>query len=72
MCRNTRLILCRNCQSWEQAPNPEQGTCTADESNNPTNYDTRCLLGLFENLEVPLIDNYIGEATICSHDITKG
>jgi hypothetical protein len=50
--KQSRLILCRNCNEWQQAPNPEQGTCAVSETNNATNYDTRCLMGLSEKVEV--------------------
>lgn len=52
---DTRLILCRNCPIWEQSPNPEQGTCTHDDQASPTNYDSRCILGISEKIEVPEI-----------------
>ena len=51
-----RLILCRNCTEWKQAPNPEMGICIFDNSNNSTNYDTRCLLGLTEEVNIPKIN----------------
>ena len=51
--QTSRLILCRNCTQWTQAPNPEMGTCCCDGLNNITNYDTRCLLGLYENVSIP-------------------
>jgi hypothetical protein len=58
MNKASRLILCCNCQSWKQAPNPTQGTCFLDESSFsfPTNYDSRCLFGLSETVEVPDIE----------------
>ena len=51
--KQSRLILCRNCIEWKQAPNPEMGTCCYDGGNDPTNYDTRCLLGLYEEVSTP-------------------
>lgn len=60
MIKQMRSILCRNCSSWEQAPNVEQGNCTIEESDIfPTNYDTRCLFGLSETVDTPSIDEYI-------------
>lgn len=52
---NIRLILCRNCIDWQQCPNPEQGMCKIN-NDNVTNYDCRCLLGLYENVNVPSIE----------------
>lgn len=50
---DSRLILCRNCSDWIQAPNPEQGSCTYGGRNETTNYDTRCLLDLYEKVKTP-------------------
>lgn len=53
---NTRLKLCKDCTSWEQSHNPEQGTCRIDEEQHdpfPTNYDSRCLFGLCVAVVVP-------------------
>lgn len=53
--RQSRLILCVNCNQWKvSSGNIEQGNCTfsdvdgEESSSIPTNYDTRCLLGLVE------------------------
>ena len=51
--KESRLILCGNCDDWEQMPNPEIGLCTYDNGSDTTRYDTRCLLGLYEDVEVP-------------------
>jgi hypothetical protein len=47
-----RPMLCRNCSNWEQAPNPEMGTCNYDETGVTTNFDTRCLLGSVEKVNI--------------------
>lgn len=58
----TRRILCRNCDLWKQEPNPEIGLCTFKEDeddeplNNSTNYDSRCILGLSEIVNVPEVE----------------
>lgn len=59
MSTNTRLLLCCQCSTWTQAPNPEQGTCTCSKDEGvefPTNYDTRCLFGLSVQVTVPQIE----------------
>lgn len=51
---NLRLILCRNCSSFMQAPNPEMGTCKIEEDT--VRYDSPCLFGISEKVEVPEIE----------------
>lgn len=52
--KNSRLILCRSCSDFVQAPNPEMGTCKVE--NTTVRYDSPCLFGLSEKVEVPEIE----------------
>jgi hypothetical protein len=53
----SRLILCRNCSDFMQAPNPEMGTCKVE--NATVRYDSPCLFGLSEKVEVPEIETVL-------------
>jgi hypothetical protein len=45
-----RNILCCNCNEWKVAPNVELGTCTFDNGNDTTWYNSKCIYGLSENV----------------------
>lgn len=52
----SRLKLCCNCNDWKMCHNPEIGVCVifqeSDKITNTTNYDTRCIYGRSEEIEV--------------------
>ena len=55
--KQSRKIICCNCDSWELAPNVEMGTCRT--LGSPTWYNSQCLLGVSEEIKKPEIETKI-------------
>ena len=60
MQKQSRSVLCVNCDNWHVAHNVEQGTCKLEQDGEimetPTNYDTRCLYGIVNYTTPPEIE----------------
>lgn len=60
----SRLIICKDCNCWNICHNVELGICKIKqdeeykeiEIENTTWYDTRCIYGLSEMINVPEIE----------------
>lgn len=58
MKKEVREIICRNCSDFKQLPNPELGTCEFGDDKQPPDhnvvyYNSKCILGIVETVEVP-------------------
>jgi hypothetical protein len=52
----SRPIICKDCDEFKQAPNPELGSCTIEGQTNTTYYNSMCIYGLSETIETPEIE----------------
>jgi len=66
MSKQSRCIICKDCQSFKQAPNPRLGTCELEQEGeiiiNTVYYNTECIYGLSITIKTPNIQKRL------SHD----